>query len=152
MAGASPRAGDKVFFKKKGIWHEGWKIACVMTNKYGVVNRIMVGNNQKRLSLSLTKDIVFMQPPHKEIKDHAYIVKKYPNLRIVRSKFNEMYYMLVCSKCHTIINVTQTYTENSDITLWYRGVSTSKPCIQDGSEEITCDCEGVKYDIEFEPY
>jgi len=82
------------------------------------------------------------------------LLKKYPQLSVIRSQFHKDEVELYCTVCKETLNVEQNYSEVSDLHyVLERGFRQGKPCIDDGSEGVRCGC-GTEYAAieEWTPY
>jgi len=150
--------GDLVVFKtKQGKWQTGWSVVDVTRNSHGVVTEIVATKGKAKMALDLFGDItaVYILPPKDEVSMYADILKDYPNLLLGRCRACAKFtYVMLCTRCWSILSVECTYTECAELELWNDRVVSSKPCIDGGNTKIHCDCKGKKgvYDIEFDPY
>lgn len=156
---SSANVGDEAIFQdrrqKKKTWQGGWKVVGVIQFENGVITDIIVSKDKTKRKLPLFNDkvSVIVVPPADEVKCYADIIEDYPNLLVVRCRATDPpAYMLYCKKCHDYVGVKQMTIEDSELVLWNDRVTSSKPSISDGHEEIACGCKGVTYELEYDPY
>lgn len=151
---SSVRIGDGVFYRTpKGRWKDGWTVIGIDNGTDGFPARATISKPHKAdLSLSLHAKDAFFIPPEGEYHKFRDVLKKYPNLLVVRNLAgNDDFLLLLCRHCMQQPMVTQHEETNFHLLLRSNGlIENDTPEQGDGFEVQHCGCKRRKYHIDYQ--